>query len=279
MANNTINWGQGAVNNAINWGTGAATAGGFDADYQAVLDYATTQGYTAPSAAQQTLQNTLVTDLKTAGVWDKLDLFYVFATDGDSDYATLNWKTPTSFQTTKVNSPTFTSNQGFTGDGTSAYLNTSFRPLTNGNNYQANNASIGVYYNSSLSSNNLYLSAYRTSADTDETFLRAGGNAPNTINNNNSSNRDAFSAVGDFAQIHRNSSNQYLFTNGIQTDSLAITGSNSLTDFEVYLFGLNNGGSIAALSNAQINFFYLGSTLISESSDFYSALNTYKSAL
>jgi hypothetical protein len=27
--------------------------GGFDADYQAVLNYATTQGYTLPSAGQQ----------------------------------------------------------------------------------------------------------------------------------------------------------------------------------------------------------------------------------
>jgi hypothetical protein len=31
--------------------------GGFDADYQAVLNYATTQGYTLPSAGQQVKQN------------------------------------------------------------------------------------------------------------------------------------------------------------------------------------------------------------------------------
>ena len=67
MANNTINWGQGSVNNTINWGTGAATAGSFDADYQAVLDRSTALGYTEPSAAQQTLQNTLVTDFKNCG--------------------------------------------------------------------------------------------------------------------------------------------------------------------------------------------------------------------
>ena len=40
----------------------------FDPDYQAVLDYATTQGYTLPSASQQTAQNQLVLDLKAAGV-------------------------------------------------------------------------------------------------------------------------------------------------------------------------------------------------------------------
>lgn len=145
MANNTINWGQGAVNNAINWGTGAATAGSNDADYQAVLDYATTQGYTAPSAAQQTLQNTLVTDLKTAGIWSKLDAFYLFATDGDSDYATLNFVAPSSFQATKTNSPTFTANEGFTGDGVSAYLDTNLNQANDTTNYTQNDASFGVY--------------------------------------------------------------------------------------------------------------------------------------
>jgi hypothetical protein len=47
-------------------------------DYQAVLDYATTQGYTLPSSGQQTLQNQLVVDLKDGGIWSKLDTFRVF---------------------------------------------------------------------------------------------------------------------------------------------------------------------------------------------------------
>ena len=47
---------------------GGGGGGGFDADYQAVLNYATTQGYTLPSAGQQTLQNQLVVDLKAGGI-------------------------------------------------------------------------------------------------------------------------------------------------------------------------------------------------------------------
>ena len=116
-----------------------------DADYQAILDRSTALGYTAPSASQQTLQNTLVTDLKTAGVWSKLDAFYLFATDGDSDFATLNWKTPASFQATKTNSPTFTANEGFTGDGVSAYLDTNLNQANDTTNYTQDDASFGVY--------------------------------------------------------------------------------------------------------------------------------------
>src|SRR6056297_1810555 len=87
--------------------------GGFDPDYQAILDYATTEGYTLPSAGQQTLQNQLVVDLKTAGVWSKLDAFSVFATDGDSDFALIDWIRL--ITQTAVNSPTFTTNQGYQG--------------------------------------------------------------------------------------------------------------------------------------------------------------------
>ena len=39
----------------------------FDEDYQAILDQASSLGYTAPSAAQQTLQNTLVDGFENCG--------------------------------------------------------------------------------------------------------------------------------------------------------------------------------------------------------------------
>ena len=144
-------WGDGR-DNTIDWGIVYKDLGiTTDADYQAVLDRSTALGYTAPSAAQQELQNTLITDLKTAGVWDKLDLFYIFATDGDSDFATLNWKAPSNFQATKVNSPTFTTDSGFSGDGSTAYLDTNFVIATDVSNYSQNNASTFTYFESDLS--------------------------------------------------------------------------------------------------------------------------------
>jgi hypothetical protein len=40
------------------------------------------------------------------GIWSKLDTFSVFATDGDSDFALIDWKRLSDY--TAVNSPTFT---------------------------------------------------------------------------------------------------------------------------------------------------------------------------
>jgi hypothetical protein len=122
------------------------TGSTYDPDYQAVLTYATTQGYALPSLAQRALQSQLIQTLKTGSAWNTLDLFYIFATDGDSNFATLNWKNPSLYKATEVNSPTFTSNIGFTGNGVDAYLNTNWNP-TLGPNFTRNNASHGVYTN------------------------------------------------------------------------------------------------------------------------------------
>ena len=118
----------------------------FDPDYQALLNYANTQGYTLPTAAQQFDQNNLIQVLKTNDTWAKLDLFYLFMTDGDEDFAGLNWKSPSTFKINPVNSPTFTSNIGYTGNGTDQYLETGWA-TTSGSNFTQNAASHGVYTN------------------------------------------------------------------------------------------------------------------------------------
>jgi hypothetical protein len=120
-------------------------SGGFEAEYQAILARATTLGYTLPSAGQQAKQNALIATLKSSGIWNKKDVFYMFANDGSKEFATLNWQNPSAHQCTLINSPTFTSNDGFTGNGTSSFINTNFNPASSGVNYTLNDASIFTY--------------------------------------------------------------------------------------------------------------------------------------
>jgi len=96
------------------------TTSGFDSSYQAILNYATAQGYTLPSSTQQSKSNQFVLDLKSNGLWSKLDSLSIFKTDGSSNFALVDWIRLTTHGL--VNSPTFTSNVGFTGNGTSAYI-------------------------------------------------------------------------------------------------------------------------------------------------------------
>lgn len=122
----------------------ASPAHAFTTEYQAILNRATALGYTKPSAAQQVKQNQLIVDLKAAGIWTQLDVFYVFATDGSSDFATLNWINPLLYQCSKVNSPTFTANQGFAGNGTTSNISSSFN-FSTAAHFSVNSACVGVF--------------------------------------------------------------------------------------------------------------------------------------
>lgn len=123
----------------------------FEAEYNAILNYAVSQGFTVPSATNKIKQNQLIIDLKASGEWSLIDVLYIFwsnidaTTGGDSDFACINWKSPGNHQVLKVNSPTFNDANGFTGNGTSSYLDTKFNPSTSGVNYLLNTASRGIW--------------------------------------------------------------------------------------------------------------------------------------
>lgn len=238
------------------------TGGGFDTDYQAVLDYATTQGYTLPSASQQALQNQLVVDLKDAGIWSKLDTFYVFATDGDSDFASINWKDPNTFELDEVNSPAFTTNEGFEGDGVSAYLDPSYNQGTDGVNWSNPNGSYGVWvYTPSTLNQMSYVGDHL-----DFSSIRRGtAKKINTVSPVNISGN----VSNTFIHNNINSAGAELFYNAISQGS----GSGTFVDSDDITF-LSEAGQ-GSFANSTISIGFFGGDLATEQSDFYTAVNTY----
>jgi hypothetical protein len=240
----------------------------FDADYQAVLDYGTTQGYTLPSASQQLLQNQLVLDLKDGGIWDKLDTFGVFATDGSSDFALIDWKRLSQY--TAVNSPTFTANQGFQGNGTSSYINTNYNASTSAVNVTLNNAS--RYF-------------YLQNANGGGVFDGDIGNARNSMVIGLSNIQRIYSGVNalnsafeytsaaGFKSIHRTSSTNVELFNGTSQGSRTQTSS-SLTNNQVIL---RSGAS--AYSLHAVGVYAIGSSLVLENTNFNNVVNTYINSL
>ena len=236
---------------------------GSDPDYQAILDYATTQGYTLPSASQQALQNQLLVDLKDAGIWSKLDTFAVFATDGDSDFALIDWKRLTQY--TAVNSPTFTSNVGFQTNGTS-YINTVYNVNTQSTNFEL--LSNGLSY-----------------------YMKLGGAIQHGARDSNNGNQMYYAAT---AKRHQISSKDYTTTddfyfasvrNGTRVDQY-LNNTNvqnytntptALPNQEYHLLSLNNGGSPIIAGAGQISFFAMGGQF--NNTDMYNAWNNYYTSL
>lgn len=85
-----------------------------------------------------------VAALKAASVWTKLDGL-AFAAAADGGAGSINWKSPGTYDLTPVNSPTFTADEGYAGNGSNAYLSTGFVPSIAGGQMTQNSAHIGVY--------------------------------------------------------------------------------------------------------------------------------------
>lgn len=281
-SNNSIGWGQGAVNNSISWGdshevswAGLTDIVGFayEDEYQAILDKAIELGYSLPSDAVKLKQNTLLTSLKSTGVWAKLDVFYVFAQDGGSSFATLNWKNPAANQAGIASSPTFTSNQGFTGNGTSSYIDTNFNPATQGVQYTLNNAS-RYFFSHAITA----IGATRFDGNTNSginTIFRNSFNSQriNCGSTNNLAVAFNYTTAVDTKSIHRTSSvdvTLYNGTTGLSTTQTS-TGINSAPQW--ILRSAANYGSHTCAAYA------MGASLVAENTNFVNDWNTYKNSL
>jgi len=238
-----------------------------DIDYQAILSYAIIQGYSLPSESQQVLQNQLIVDLKNVGVWNKLDTFAIFATDGSSDFALIDWKKLSQY--TAFNSPTFSTNGGFAGNGTSSYVNSEFSGNL-GVNFTLNSAS------------RFYWIDNRSASTTLEGLDGSSGN--NSFNNSSNthiinSGNTAFSgtavnfAVDGWHSICRiDSANIALFTNTNRFDRVsASTG--VVTTKQVI------GKRLSTFTSTRFRVFGCGSNLATENNDFYNAINTYLTSI
>jgi hypothetical protein len=145
-ANNTIGWGQGA-NNAIGWGdiqadswAGATDIVGIttDPDAQAFITAAA-----ITDATQQAAINTLVLDLKTYSIWDKLKALYPMV-GGTSSTHKFNLKDPRDLDAAYrlvFNGGWTHSSTGALPNGTNAFADTKLNPTT----VLSNNINLGYY--------------------------------------------------------------------------------------------------------------------------------------
>lgn len=256
----------------VSWKNNNKSSGiNFDEDYQDVLNRATALGYTLPSAYQQILQNDLVLSLKAGGIWNKLDVLYIFAHDGSGIFGTLNWKAPTSNQATLINSPTFTVNIGFQGNGTSSYIDTTFNAVTQGVNYVQNNASRYLYLYTASGTG--ALDGKSVASINNMTRASTGNQRINQGTIGLTGGSFDFTSTRGMKSIHRtNSTNVELFnaiTQGSRTATSASMNSNNQ-------FVLRSGSVYGAHT---ISMYANGASLVAENTAFVNAFDTYITSL
>lgn len=256
------------------------TTSAYETEYQAILDRGTTLGYTLPSVAQRTKQNTLVASLKSSGVWTALDVFWVFATDGDSNFSTINWKAPTLFQCTPVFSPTHTTNAGWAGNASTSYLNTGWDASNNGVNYLLNTCSYGCYVNSNNNDAGNDMGA-NSAGFTNSMSLSTRNGSNNLgvrINDATTGTITNSSSIG-FYIVQRSASNARQVLKNNSSILSGTTASTSRTAADLYIGALNNNGAATSFTAKQIGCAFAGGALVGIEDDFYNAWNTYFTSL
>jgi len=256
-----------------------------EAELQAWLDRGTALGYSLPSAAQIVYLNNLCKCLKENDIYSYLDIMYIFAIDGDSDMATINFITPASYQITKVNSPTFTTNQGFDFNGTTQSLNSNWIPGTNGINYTRDDASFFAYINDAVSANSRNDLGASNNADgvTNAITLNSRNGSNNytaRINDNTATDAGVSTSIG-FHQLKRlgtSGTRKYLWKDGtLQTSSATV--STTLVTVPVFIGATNGNGTATNFSTREVSFIAFGNSMDGKELKFYNCWNTYKIAI
>lgn len=96
------------------------------AEVSAWLAKGTTEGYTIPGSTVQNALGVFVTSLKADGLFTRMKTGYIMHA-GSAQMGTLNLKDPDTYQTSLVNSPTFSEGNGMKSNGTTSYINQPFK--------------------------------------------------------------------------------------------------------------------------------------------------------
>lgn len=231
----------------------------FDADFKNVLIFAQSQSFVLPTNTQQRWFNAMTIELKSNFVglntfWSLMDRLFLFANNGSSSFGLINWINPTlGTMASAVNSPTWSSNVGFTGNGTNSHINTNYNPATMGVKYTLNDAGRYVYITNRPAANVNYIIDGNTStANENWMLMNPGSGASVRINQGTNSSATAIVSIqGGFNAATRLSATAISrYGDTEQTVNVAST-----SVFSANQTVLRSGGIYSALS---VGFYAIG---------------------
>lgn len=229
--------------------------------------------YTKPNEARISAIDLMLTTIGNTHL-SKLDIFFLFAFNDVSlsDASRVNLITPTSFEATFVNSPTY-GVKGIRPNGSTSYVDTNFNPATNGVNYTQNSASRGFYVETiptigtamdgAISLTGRNNTTY--GASTNNVKINSGSNLLNAVVNT--------SGVGYKSIVRVDSTNVSFYNGTTKSDRTQTSAAMTSEDQTIGKSGTN-------FSNAEFGFYDMGgSTTEQENNNKKSAYETYRTAI
>jgi hypothetical protein len=206
--------------------------------------------------------STMVQKLKTAGVWAKLDRLYIFATE-NQQHALKCIKT--GMPVTKVGTPTWTQNTGYSGFTAANYLDTNYSAGTSSTAMTQNEASVGTYNLNDTTGTMVDIGAISGSSGI-ELNARSASNTPVRINAAALGNItvNGTNSIGFFAasRIQSNKTNGFKY-GGYLTGTLSNASVPLLTRRSIFIGCRNNNGTPDQASTRAIAMAFIGGGLTS----------------
>lgn len=231
---------------------------GYVSEYQTVYDSFTTK----PSAAVAAADNTMVSALVAAGLWStKLDIFDHFAQEVNSDGESLkNWISPGTFDPTLVNAPAHVSLEGFTGNGSTSYINSNWNPSVDGVNLVQDSTSIGIYCRTNNALTQRDIGAFDGTYNLQIIAQYSDNNAYVWLNNNVGTSVGNSDSRGMYISARLNANDQDLYRNKIKI----IDGSDASTGVpneDMFILGQGNVGAVQDPTTRQLSVAFAGAGL------------------
>jgi len=224
---------------------------------------------------EQIAINTLVTDLKSYEIWNKMKVIYPFVgQSGVSSSFEFNLKDPNTFRGTFTSGWTFASN-GATPNGTNAYMNTNFSP----SNSVYDNFSWGYYLNTDITQQSSEFGVNNATA-----FIYDYPKFDTAGYTRYASGERTVSSVGNslgFYTWNQQSNTLKRFKNGSLTNTISNTPSNiSTVTLNYFIAARNDNGTPSNFSSRRRTFHFMSDGLTdTEAANFYTAVQRFQTTL
>ena len=205
-----------------------------------------------------------------------LDAFYILATNTTTT-AALNL-CGTSFSLVSHGSLTFTANVGYTGDGSTAYLDTQFTPSTAGGNFNTLSASFGIYLQTTTGNNSVVMGATNPTTGANYAYFQpiVSGNAFFDINSAFFPSFANTSAVGAWALSRTSSTSDAVYLNAATTAATSADTSVGTAQQSMLILAFHDTTSVDDFSTAQASAAFIGGGLTStQAFAINNRINTY----
>jgi hypothetical protein len=259
----------------------ASQIASFDADAVAFFNRVTTAGGSL-SATEKAAVNTLVVDMKAAGIWSGMKAIYPMV--GASAAACAQNLKSSSFTGTFTSGWTFAST-GVTGNGTSAYMDTGFNTNTN---QTVNNCSVSVYVRTATAAAG---SVAELGATASPTFLPLIALQSTGLTTRSQYCWDYNSGQGIVSLNTTDNSGMWgvsrsgatswqSFERNTAVAKSSTTSVSSLPTSNIFIGAVNDNGTAINFSFRQIAFAHLGDSLTNtQFNNFYTAVQAFQTTL